>query len=108
MKFPSNTLAWIHRTSGSPETVLSLESISLPKCSPDNLGLRLLGAPVNPADLNMIQGTYPTKSIYGIGGNECLWQIDYVGSNLSSQFSVGDWVIPAYQGIGYIILNNLK
>lgn len=102
--FPKNTLAWIHRTTGSPEAVLSLESISLPACSNDNIGLKLLGAPVNPADLNMIQGTYPTKSIYGIGGNEGLWEVEYVGSNLTSQFSKGDWVIPAYQGIGLYII----
>jgi mitochondrial enoyl-[acyl-carrier protein] reductase / trans-2-enoyl-CoA reductase len=98
--FPKQSLAWIHRTTGSPESVLSLESIALPACSKDNLGLKLLGAPINPADLNMIQGTYPTSSIYGIGGNEGLWQVEYVGSNLNSQFSVGDWVIPAHQGIG--------
>ena len=98
--FPKNTLAWFHRTAGSPESVLSLESISLPECSADNLGLKLIGAPINPADLNMIQGSYPTKSIYGIGGNEGLWEVEYVGSNLVSQFSQGDWVIPAYQGIG--------
>jgi hypothetical protein len=48
----------------------------------------------------MIQGIYPTKSAYGIGGNEGLWEVEVVGSNLASQFSKGDWVIPAYQGIG--------
>ena len=98
--FPKQALAWVHRTTGSPESVLSLESIVLPACSTDNLGLKLLGAPVNPADLNMIQGSYPTASIYGIGGNEGLWEVEYVGSKLKSQFSMGDWVIPAHQGIG--------
>ena len=58
--------------------------------------LRMLAAPINPADINVIQGVYPMKptSFPAVGGNEGLAEILEVGPEVKS-LEAGDWVIPA-------------
>ncbi|MEI7929580.1 MAG: alcohol dehydrogenase catalytic domain-containing protein, partial [Verrucomicrobiales bacterium] len=49
-----------HQT-GKPSEVLALESLELPPLNEGEVRLRLLAAPINPADLNTIEGTYGVK-----------------------------------------------
>jgi len=70
---------------------------------------------INPADVNVVEGVYPTKStlisnlaesgkgskdepVY-IGGNEGLAQVTSVGENVD-KLSVGDWVVMVRQQSG--------
>lgn len=46
---------------GPPGEVLSLESVAQPPLLPGQVRVRLLAAPINPADLNTIEGTYGVK-----------------------------------------------
>jgi len=46
---------------GPPADVLSLEPLQLPSLAESEVRLRLLVAPINPADLNTIEGTYGVK-----------------------------------------------
>ena len=58
----------------------------------------MLAAPINPADINIIQGNYGTISaLPAIAGNEGVGVVEEPGS---SSFSKGDWVIPAHPGFG--------
>lgn len=51
-------------------------------------------APVNPADINTIQGKYPSKPpLPAIPGNEGVGEVIAVGSNVK-HLNVGDRVIP--------------
>jgi len=62
----------------------------------------MLAAPVNPADINTIQGTYPVKpppSLPTVPGNEGVGVV-VKASSLSSSLVEGDWVIPASPGKG--------
>ncbi len=48
-------------TFGKPADVLRLETLEPPPLAADEVRLKILAAPVNPADLNFIEGTYGVK-----------------------------------------------
>jgi len=56
-----------------------------------------LGATINPADINMIQGTYGSSSLPAVAGNEGVGVIEDPGT---SKLKKGDWVIPTKPGFG--------
>lgn len=57
---------------GKPLEVLRLEELDLPPLGEGEVRLKMLAAPVNPADLNLIEGTYgvkpPLPTVPGIEG----------------------------------------
>lgn len=56
--------------------------------------VKWLLSPVNPADINTIQGKYPSKpTLPAVPGNEGVGEILDVGSKVKN-FSIGDRVIP--------------
>lgn len=55
------SLTAIFEETGPPAQVLQLRETALPQLQPDEVLLRMLAAPVNPADLNFIAGTYGIK-----------------------------------------------
>lgn len=57
------SLTAIFEQTGPPAQVLSLRETSLPPLQPGEVLLRMLAAPVNPADLNFIAGTYGVKPV---------------------------------------------
>ena len=71
--------------------------------------LRTLSAPLNPADINQIQGTYPTVSPFtntlgtpeptAVPGNEACFEVLSVGSGVKS-VEKGDWAIAKHTGLG--------
>ncbi|KAI1854371.1 hypothetical protein JX265_012540 [Neoarthrinium moseri] len=93
---------------GEPSDVLRLHTHSIsPSLPSSSLLLRALAAPINPADVNTIQGTYGVKPSFSpligttepsvIPGNEGVFE---VVSGSSATASKGDWVIPAKTGFG--------
>ncbi|KAG5672627.1 hypothetical protein PVAND_002742 [Polypedilum vanderplanki] len=85
---------------GEPANVIKMckEQLEAPK--DDNLLVKIVYAPINPADINTIQGKYPVKPEFpAVGGNECVAQVMELGSNVKS-FSVGDIVLPLATGLG--------
>lgn len=87
---------------------LHLHSIS-PSLPSHSVLVRTLAAPVNPADVNTIQGTYGVKPVYNtllgtpepasVPGNEACLEVLAVGSAVST-LRKGDWCIPAATGFG--------
>jgi trans-2-enoyl-CoA reductase len=68
--------------------------------------LRVLLSPINPADINVLQGVYPAKPTASIlpglsgdifvAGNEGLAEVSALGSGTGEHdLAVGDWVIIA-------------
>lgn len=58
------------------------------------MSIKWLLAPVNPADINTIQGKYPSKPpLPAVPGNEGVGEIVAVGSNVRN-LCVGDRVVP--------------
>ena len=54
--------AIVYQVHGKPEEVLRLEEQKLPAPAADEALVRVLAAPINPADLNQIEGKYPIRA----------------------------------------------
>ncbi len=95
-----STRALRYHEHGDPETVLTLEEIEIPgSLSAEEVLLRCLAAPVNPADLGQIRGLYGSlKELPAVGGNEGLAEVVESGSNAGG-LRPGDRVrLPASTG----------
>src|SRR5437867_7162684 len=51
----------IYSAHGNPADVLRLETQPWPKPAPDEVVVEMRAAPINPADLNAIEGKYPVR-----------------------------------------------
>lgn len=80
------------------------QSVELPAGVTHGVRFKMLASPVNPADINQIQGVYPIKpALPAVGGNEGVAQVLEVGSQVRS-VKPGDWIIPAQAGFGCFFL----
>ncbi|KAM4581504.1 enoyl-[acyl-carrier-protein] reductase, mitochondrial [Odontesthes bonariensis] len=92
--------ALIYRNYGDPSRVVQLGKVDLPPVGAKDVLVKMLAAPVNPSDINMIQGTYAIlPDVPAVGGNEGVAQVIEVGSHVKS-LKTGDWVIPRDAGLG--------
>ncbi|XP_038850114.1 enoyl-[acyl-carrier-protein] reductase, mitochondrial-like isoform X1 [Salvelinus namaycush] len=92
--------ALLYRNHGDPSQVVQLESMALPSVGAKSVLVKLLAAPINPSDINMIQGSYAIlPDLPAVGGNEGVAQILEVGSQVKA-LRPGDWVIPRDAGLG--------
>src|SRR6266550_1371173 len=83
----------IYSAHGNPADVLRIETQRWPRPEPDEVIVEMQAAPINPADLNAIEGKYPGKrEIPAIPGFEGSGIVAEVGSNISNG-SVGSLVI---------------
>uniref|UniRef100_A0A2M4ALQ0 Enoyl-[acyl-carrier-protein] reductase, mitochondrial n=1 Tax=Anopheles triannulatus TaxID=58253 RepID=A0A2M4ALQ0_9DIPT len=85
---------------GEPAKVLRLQEEPVPEPKDGEVLIRTLGAPINPADINTIQGKYPVKPTFpAVGGNECVGEVVAIGGSGTS-LKVGDRVVPFATGLG--------
>lgn len=81
----------VFRTNGKPEEVLEIEEFDLAEPGAGEVRVRMIAAPLNPADLNTIEGTYgvkpPLPATPGIEG------CGVVEASGSADFEEGDAVI---------------
>ncbi|CAG8475887.1 22858_t:CDS:2 [Rhizophagus irregularis] len=99
---------------GNPKDVLRAYTHELPPLTPTTLHIRFLASPINPADINQIEGVYPAKPTFtkelgilpdgehkelAVGGNEGVAEIIAVGEQIKD-LNVGDWVIMGRSGFG--------
>ena len=93
----------------NPIKVLSIQNYTPKESLEDSIVLRTLAFPINPSDINQLQGVYPslpektlnyqTKEPSAIAGNEGLFEVVHIPKSGSSStnvgdLKVGDWVIP--------------
>lgn len=93
--------ALVYSEHGDPAKVLkrTVEPQPTP-VKDDEVVVRMLAAPINPADINMIQGVYPVRpKLPAVGGNEGVAQVVEVGRAVT-HIKPGDWVVPAVSGWG--------
>jgi len=101
--------ALVIRKYGEPKDVLSLHSHSISPAHSNLLTIRFLASPINPADINQIQGTYPSKPTFttalgtsdpiAVGGNEGVAEVLSAGEKVKT-LKKGDWVVMKRQGFG--------
>jgi trans-2-enoyl-CoA reductase len=94
---------------GEPKDVLRLHGHSISAPHGNLVTMRFLASPINPADINQIQGVYPSKPTFttdmssaeplAVGGNEGVAEIMAVGSGVKG-LQKGDWVIQKQPGFG--------
>ncbi|XP_031145311.1 enoyl-[acyl-carrier-protein] reductase, mitochondrial isoform X2 [Sander lucioperca] len=82
--------ALLFRKHGNPSQVVQLEGVDLPPMGAKDVLVKMLAAPINSSDINMIQA---------VGGNEGVAQVIEVGCQVKS-LKTGDWVIPKDAGLG--------
>ncbi|GBM72507.1 Enoyl-[acyl-carrier-protein] reductase, mitochondrial, partial [Araneus ventricosus] len=80
---------------GDPSAVLEKVQHEVSESLQSNeIAVKMLASPVNPADINMIQGKYGKKpKLPAIGGYEGVAKVVKVGSSVKN-LQVGSWVIP--------------
>ena len=82
----------------------------------NSIVLRTLAFPINPSDVNQLQGVYPslpykslnymTQEPAAVAGNECVFEVLHVPARLQGQgqgpapLQRGDWVIPTMANTG--------
>lgn len=96
---------------GEPGDVLSTHTYEINEENLDanSVIVKTLASPINPSDINQVQGVYPsqpekttalgTEKPLAVGGNEGLFQILKVGSNVTN-FKEGDWAVPTSVNFG--------
>jgi len=85
--------AIVYRAHGKPEEVLSLEEHALPAVARDEALVRMLAAPINPADLNAIEGKYPIRpELPATPGMEGAGVVEEVGAEVNN-LAVGTQVL---------------
>jgi trans-2-enoyl-CoA reductase len=82
-------------------TMSRLDTVSLPSSLEANQVLvKMLAAPINPADINMIEGSYAIlPQMPAVVGNEGVGVVEAVGSNVRN-VKVGQRVVPAQPAFG--------
>ncbi|CAG8580159.1 12418_t:CDS:2 [Ambispora gerdemannii] len=95
---------------GQPKEVLRALKYRLPPLTPTSIHLHFLAIPINPSDINQIEGVYPlrppfTREEFGtddavaVAGNEGVAEVIGVGDQVKG-FNVGDWAVMANAGFG--------
>jgi trans-2-enoyl-CoA reductase len=101
--------AIVYSSHGTPKDVIKVHTFDIPDPTGDEIVLKSLGFPINPSDINQLEGVYPSKpdktTKYGteepaaIAGNEGLFEIVKVGPAVQD-LSIGDHVIPLFSNFG--------
>ncbi|GIL80846.1 hypothetical protein Vretimale_9439 [Volvox reticuliferus] len=92
----SKPRALIYDKPGEPLATLALRGLpALRECGPGEVQLRFLQSPINPSDVNTIQGKYPIQPPLpgAVPGHEGVAEVLAVGPEVSG-LSAGDWVVP--------------
>lgn len=94
---------------GQPNEVLKFSTLNeLKNLNENQIKIKFLLSPLNPADINVIQGVYPSKPLkqklsdnnfHNLSGNEGLGQVLDVGKSVKN-FKPNDWVIMASPQVG--------
>jgi len=90
-------LAVTYKEHGAAQDVFkltSVEKLDIKALKSSDVHVRMLAAPINPADINMAEGVYGIKPpLPAIAGNEGVGVVEACGDSVQS-LKVGDWVIP--------------
>ncbi|KAH8420998.1 hypothetical protein KR222_001596 [Zaprionus bogoriensis] len=85
---------------GEPQDVLQLVEDKLANPKDQQVLVKILAAPINPADINTIQGKYPVKPKFpAVAGNEFVGEVISVGEKVKC-LQPGAHVVPLATGLG--------
>ncbi|XP_074304051.1 enoyl-[acyl-carrier-protein] reductase, mitochondrial-like [Silene latifolia] len=86
--------AVVYDQHGAPDKVTRLVEIAPVQVKENDVCVKMLAAPINPSDINRMEGVYPVRpQPPAVGGYEGVGQVYAVGNAVNS-LSPGDLVIP--------------
>ncbi|ODV61097.1 enoyl-[acyl-carrier-protein] reductase [Ascoidea rubescens DSM 1968] len=108
--------AIIYKEYGEPSEKIIVHDYKVESIKNDNeVLLELIAHPINPSDINQIQGVYPSKPELSVNlfndesevlkeasaicGNEGVFKVVEIGKNVKG-FAQNDWVIPLFPNFG--------
>ncbi|KAL3653107.1 hypothetical protein CASFOL_002788 [Castilleja foliolosa] len=93
MSPPSRAI--VYDEQGSPDAVCKVKELPPLPIQDSDVCVRMLAAPINPSDINRIEGVYPVRPpVPAVGGYEGIGEVHSVGSAVKG-LRPGDWVIPS-------------
>ncbi|KNC80486.1 hypothetical protein SARC_07148 [Sphaeroforma arctica JP610] len=96
--WPTFAKQLLYHRNGATTNVLQLEKNKLPEIQASDVGVAMLRSPVNPADVNAVEGVYPIRPpMPAVGGGEGVGVVVKVGEGVTD-LKAGDWVIPRAAG----------
>ncbi|KAL3530660.1 hypothetical protein ACH5RR_009982 [Cinchona calisaya] len=88
---PSTAVVYDHQ--GPPDTITRIKELPPVEIKQTDVCVRMLAAPINPSDINRIEGVYPVRPpVPAVGGYEGVGEVYAIGSEVKS-ISPGDLVI---------------
>ncbi|GLT33842.1 hypothetical protein SLA2020_084000 [Shorea laevis] len=92
--------AVVYENHGSPDAVTRVIELPPVEVKENQVCVKMLAAPINPSDINRIEGVYPVRpQVPAVGGYEGVGEVYSVGSAVKD-LSPGDWVIPSPPSFG--------
>src|SRR5881392_3013445 len=89
----------VYETHGNPADVLDVETQPWPTPSPDEAVIQMRAAPINPADLNQIEGKYPVRpELPAIPGFEGAGVVVELGANVTNVAAGALVILPHNAG----------
>jgi trans-2-enoyl-CoA reductase len=90
----------VYSEHGDPIKVIQKETEPLADPKSDEVLVKMLASPVNPADINTIQGKYPVRPpLPAVPGNEGVGEVVRVGPGVTD-LKEGDRVVPLVNALG--------
>ncbi|XP_058206987.1 enoyl-[acyl-carrier-protein] reductase, mitochondrial isoform X1 [Rhododendron vialii] len=87
--------AVVYDQHGPPDTVTRIVEVPPVELKATDVCVKMLAAPINPSDINRIEGVYPVRpQVPAVGGYEGVGEVHSLGSSVKD-LSPGDWVIPS-------------
>ncbi|CAI9105238.1 OLC1v1004121C2 [Oldenlandia corymbosa var. corymbosa] len=92
--------AVVYDQHGPPDAVTRIAQLPPVEIKEDDVCVRMLASPINPSDINRIEGVYPIRPpVPAVAGYEGVGEVHCVGSGVKG-LSPGDWVIPSPPSAG--------
>ncbi|XP_037440586.1 enoyl-[acyl-carrier-protein] reductase, mitochondrial-like [Triticum dicoccoides] len=100
--FSPPSKAVLYDQHGPPDQVLRVEDVPPVELGERGVCVKMLAAPINPSDINRVQGVYPVRPPLpaAVAGYEGVGQVHAVGPAVTRPLSPGDWVIPSPPSFG--------
>ncbi|XP_043697572.1 enoyl-[acyl-carrier-protein] reductase, mitochondrial [Telopea speciosissima] len=90
----------VYEQQGPPDQVTRVIDLPPVEIRENDVCVKMLAAPINPSDINRIEGVYPVRPpVPAIGGYEGVGEVQSLGSAVRD-LSPGDWVIPSPLSFG--------
>ncbi|XP_021716299.1 enoyl-[acyl-carrier-protein] reductase, mitochondrial-like [Chenopodium quinoa] len=94
------SMAVVYDQHGPPDQLTRLVEFPPVEIKAHDVCVKMLAAPINPSDINRIEGVYPVRPVPpAVGGYEGVGEVYAVGSGVNG-LSPGDWVIPSPPSFG--------